>query len=163
MHRARPDHESSECARNLPVAVGGHVDATAVAPRLRQDGRLRCARRRPARNATRRTVHGLVSARRIRRPEVGHFLSKRAAKDSIRRLGTTWEQRRPNTRENRGVGPTRKQDESTRLTSRPCLQNLHPRFESGRRSNHKPNERWHLRETTDPRLQASSVQNSPCR
>jgi len=29
-------------------------------------------------------------------------------------LGTTWEQLRPNTGENEGVGPTRKQDESTR-------------------------------------------------
>ena len=29
-------------------------------------------------------------------------------------LGTTWEQLRPNTGENGGVGPTRKQDESTR-------------------------------------------------
>jgi hypothetical protein len=48
-------------------------------------------------------------------------------------LGTTWEQLRPNTRENGGAGPTSKQDESTRWTSRPCLQNLHPRFKSGRR------------------------------
>jgi hypothetical protein len=29
-------------------------------------------------------------------------------------LGTIWEQQRPNTRENGGAGPTRKQDESTR-------------------------------------------------
>jgi hypothetical protein len=50
-----------------------------------------------------------------------------------RHLGTTWEQLRPNTRENGGAGPTSKQDESTRWTSRPCLQNLHPRFKSGRR------------------------------
>jgi hypothetical protein len=48
-------------------------------------------------------------------------------------VGTTWEHLRPNTRENEGAGPTRKQDESTRLTSQPCLQNLHPRFKSGRR------------------------------
>ena len=44
-------------------------------------------------------------------------------------LGTT----APKHQGNRGVGPTRKQDESTTLTSRPCLQNLHPRFKSGRR------------------------------
>jgi hypothetical protein len=29
------------------------------------------------------------------------------------KLGTTWEQLRPNTGKNEGAGPTRKQDEST--------------------------------------------------
>ena len=61
------------------------------------------------------------------------FLSKRPLKDLHPNLGTNWEPLRPNTGENGGVGPTRKQDESTTSTSRPCLQNLHPRFKSGRR------------------------------
>jgi hypothetical protein len=42
------------------------------------------------------------------------------------KLGTNWEQLRPNTGQNGGVGPTTKQDESTTETIRPCLPNLRP-------------------------------------
>ena len=40
---------------------------------------------------------------------------------------------RPNTIENRGVPETREQDDSTTCRTRRSLQNLHPRFKSGRR------------------------------
>src|SRR6185369_13456088 len=39
----------------------------------------------------------------------------------------------PNTRQNRRAGPTRDQHETTRVTTPLNLQNLHPRFKSGRR------------------------------
>jgi hypothetical protein len=42
-------------------------------------------------------------------------------------------QERPNTTENRGVLETREQDDSTTCRTRRSLQNLHPRFKSGRR------------------------------
>jgi hypothetical protein len=48
-------------------------------------------------------------------------------------VGTTWEHVRPNTGQNGGVGPTSEQDESATWRFRPCLQNLHSRFKSGRR------------------------------
>src|SRR5262245_45593438 len=63
---------------------------------------------------------------------------ERPSSEGAGNLGTIWEHLRPNTGENGGVGPTRKQDESTRCRSRPCLQNLHPRFKSGRRLHFPP-------------------------
>src|SRR5829696_7899796 len=42
-------------------------------------------------------------------------------------------QLRPNTRQNGGAGSTRNQHETTRFTTPSNLQNLHPRFKSGRR------------------------------
>ena len=39
----------------------------------------------------------------------------------------------PNTRQNGGAGPTKDQHETTRCTTPLSLQNLHPRFKSGRR------------------------------
>jgi hypothetical protein len=39
----------------------------------------------------------------------------------------------PNTRQNEGVGPTKDQHETTRCPTPLNLQNLHPRFKSGRR------------------------------
>jgi hypothetical protein len=41
--------------------------------------------------------------------------SETVADCGARFLGTTWEQLRPNSGENGGVGPTRKQDESTKI------------------------------------------------
>jgi hypothetical protein len=39
----------------------------------------------------------------------------------------------PNTRQNGGTGQTKDQHETTRFTTPSNLQNLHPRFKSGRR------------------------------
>jgi len=69
------------------------------------------------------------------------YMSRRSEKIAVRagcawesrRVGTIWEQLRLNTRENGGTGPIRKQDESTRSRTWRNLQNLDPRFKSGRR------------------------------
>ena len=48
-------------------------------------------------------------------------------------FGATLEQQRPNTRENQASSGTRRRSQASRLTTLYGLQNLHPRFKSGRR------------------------------
>ena len=62
-------------------------------------------------------------------------------------------QYRPNTRQDKWAGPTRDQRETTRTTSQSNLQNLHPRFKSGR----------HLRSpSTNRRLCSCEAQSADC-
>ena len=58
--------------------------------------------------------------------------SRRPTKGAIR-FGATSEQRRPNNRENRASSGTRRRSQALRNTTLYGLQNLHPRFKSGRR------------------------------
>jgi hypothetical protein len=61
------------------------------------------------------TVSVLVSCAsgEIKRTPARAHSSTRSGAVAVRKLGTTWEQLRPNTGENGGLGPTSKQDEPT--------------------------------------------------
>jgi hypothetical protein len=64
--------------------------------------------------------------------------SQACSSASILNFSPTSVHERPNTTENRGVPDTREQDDSTTCTTYRKLQNLHPRFKSGRRLQNKP-------------------------